>query len=364
MYASNTQTSFSVSNFSSAERNGNGRSGGDSRNGRGSNRSNIDRKQAEMMKHFMQAMNAFASGFSGTAHAGTGANGSKGSNAANGSSGHCGTAASQAGGKGSAHGQAGGTGSSNAHGKGDCHSQNNGGRDTSGKGDNHSQNNSGRGATGKDTCQSQNNGGNGTSGKDDCHSAARGTHGKDDNHCHNNNNGKDDSPCDWTTSEVTNNQTSVDLGDYKLDFNKGDSSMILTNKTTGDATQVWGDPHIDFHNAGASSKQNDATFKGPLTFQLPDDTKITLGTEAVANNPGVTVTNKVTITQGKNSIVVDNLNQYKGGALQVTKGRDGRALDAAAPDGYTLVQQKDGKGWVDGSTGRAPTQVDFDRLGV
>ena len=44
----------------------------------------------------------------------------------------------------------------------------------------------------------------------------------------------------WSNTAVNNNKASIDLGDYKLDFNKSDSSMTMTNAKTGDTDEGLG----------------------------------------------------------------------------------------------------------------------------
>jgi hypothetical protein len=161
----------------------------------------------------------------------------------------------------------------------------------------------------------------------------------------------------WTNTDVSNNQSSINLGDYKLDLNKADSSMVVTNTKTGDTTKVWGDPHIDQH-ANTANKTSDM-FNGPMTFMLPDNTKITVGTQAAKNNPSVSFADDLTITRGNQAYQVKGLSEQDSAGLTVQKSYDGRALDAATPDGYTIQAKRDGSGWIDPTTGQQPTGNDF-----
>jgi hypothetical protein len=161
----------------------------------------------------------------------------------------------------------------------------------------------------------------------------------------------------WSNTEVNNNKASVNLGDYKLDFDKSDSSMTMTNAKTGDTTKVWGDPHLDQH-ANSASKST-AMFNGPMTFRLPDNTKVTVGTQPAANNQSVSYADQVTITRGNQAYQVTGLSEQNKAGLSVQKSRDGRALDAVAPDGYTVVAARDGSGWIDPKTGKQPTANDL-----
>jgi hypothetical protein len=152
----------------------------------------------------------------------------------------------------------------------------------------------------------------------------------------------------WTSTQ-TDNKASIDLGKYQIDLNKCDSSMLLTNKKTGDTTRVWGDPHIDTDGTSAM-------FNGPLTFNLPDRTKITVGTQAQGS---VSYADQLTITNGNRAYTVSGLSQIDSNALSVQSSRNGRELDRATPDGYSLVANRSGTGWIDPLTGRAPTAADF-----
>jgi len=161
----------------------------------------------------------------------------------------------------------------------------------------------------------------------------------------------------WSNTQVSNNKASINLGDYKLDFDKSHSSMTVTNTKTGDTTKVRGDPHLDQHLNSAS--KSTGTFNGPMTFVLPDNTKVTVGTQAGAKNKSVSYADQVTITRGNQAYQVTGLSQENKAGLSVQKSRDGRALDAAAPDGYTVVAARDGSGWIDPKTGKQPTAHDL-----
>jgi Domain of Unknown Function (DUF1521) len=157
----------------------------------------------------------------------------------------------------------------------------------------------------------------------------------------------------WTNTAVSNNKASIDLGNYKLDFNKADSSMVMTNTKSGDTTKIWGDPHLTQHANGANSST--AMFNGPMTFMLPDNTKVTVGTQPAANNKSVSFADQVTITHGNQAYQVTGLSEQGSAGLAVKKSNNGRALDAAAPDGYTVKATRDGSGWIDPTTGKEPT---------
>ncbi|MFM0237773.1 DUF1521 domain-containing protein [Paraburkholderia phytofirmans] len=153
----------------------------------------------------------------------------------------------------------------------------------------------------------------------------------------------------WSNTQVNDNKSTIDLGNYKLDLNKKDSSMLLTDKKSGETTKVWGDPHIDSN--GTSNM-----FNGPLSLNLSDGTKITVGTQGKGN---VSYADKLTITKGNDAYLVNGLSEKDSNPLTVQHTGNGRQLDAMTPDGYSLVANRNGKGWIDPQTGHAPTAADF-----
>jgi hypothetical protein len=203
------------------------------------------------------------------------------------------------------------------------------------------------------TCDNRSRGNDRTPSRNDCECKGSSKNsGKDS--------GKDCGRTDdtkWTDTGVSGNKASIDLGDYKLDFNKADSSMIMTNAQTGDKTKIWGDPHLTLNEN--SAKSTTGMFKGPMSFVMPDNTKVTVGTQPAANNKSITFSDQVTITRGDQAYQVKGLSEQNKTGLSVEKSRDGNALDAAAPDGYTLEASRDGKGWIDPKTGKAPTAADI-----
>ncbi|MEX3931636.1 DUF1521 domain-containing protein [Paraburkholderia phymatum] len=155
----------------------------------------------------------------------------------------------------------------------------------------------------------------------------------------------------WSNTPVKDGKSTIDLGGYKLDLNKKDSSITMTNKQTGETTRIWGDPHIDTNGTSGM-------FKGPMTFNLPDGTKVTVGTQPKGN---VSYADNVTITRGNDAYVVNGLSELDSNPLTVERNHHGYELDAYTPDGYSLVPSRKGKGWIDPQTGRAPTSGDFSK---
>ncbi|MFL9961116.1 DUF1521 domain-containing protein [Paraburkholderia sediminicola] len=161
-----------------------------------------------------------------------------------------------------------------------------------------------------------------------------------------------DQQSNWSNTQVQNNKASIDLGNYSIDLNKSNSSLLLTDKQTGSTTKISGDPHIDTDGTAG-------TFKGSLTFDLPDHTKVTVGTQALGS---VSYADQVTITQGNKAYVVNGLSQIDSNPLTVESSHNGRQLDQQTPDGYTLAANSAGTGWIDPQTGRAPTAADFSKV--
>jgi hypothetical protein len=125
----------------------------------------------------------------------------------------------------------------------------------------------------------------------------------------------------WTVTNTGNGQDHIDLGNYTLDLNKANMQWTLTNKQTGDTTNISGDPHV-------SENGNKWDFKNNLSFQLDDGTKITVHTIPYGN--GQNVSSELDITNGSHGMKVTGLGgNLDAGGLQVSDGLNGYALDAA-----------------------------------
>jgi len=160
----------------------------------------------------------------------------------------------------------------------------------------------------------------------------------------------------WTASMPSNGRAEVDLGEgYTLEFNETNSQILIRNAATGEATNIWGDPHVDWNQDG----RTDADFWGTTTFQLENGVKITIETEPWGQNPNAYVASRVTITRGDNVVVVDGVSQNQLGDLTVTQGQDGQLVDLLTDDGFTVVENPFGEGWINPQTGRLATQEDF-----
>ena len=160
----------------------------------------------------------------------------------------------------------------------------------------------------------------------------------------------------WTATTPQNGQATIGLGDgYTLLLNEHRSQIQIVNDTTGEVTNIWGDPHIDWNQDG----RTDADFWTTTTFTLENGTKITIDTEPWNGNQNMYVASKLTITNGSNAIVVDGISQNQKGDLAITQHSNGYMLDALTHDGFTVYENPCGEGWLTAS-GDLATQEDFD----
>lgn len=158
----------------------------------------------------------------------------------------------------------------------------------------------------------------------------------------------------WTAQMQGQDKASIDLGDgYTLDIDENNSQAIITNSETGETTRIWGDPHVDVDGKHVYD------FWGTTTFTLENGTKITIDTEAAADNPNVYYAEKLTITKGDQAIVVDGVSQLTKGDLSVSMSNNGEMLDAVTRDGFVLHENATGSGWRSELTGEVATQADL-----
>jgi Domain of Unknown Function (DUF1521) len=154
----------------------------------------------------------------------------------------------------------------------------------------------------------------------------------------------------WTVQTTGQSTANIDLGDgYKLQIDERSSQMTILNTATGQSTRIWGDPHVEVNG------QHKFDFWGTTTFTLANGTKITINTEQWAGNPNAYVASQVVITKGDNAIIVDGISQNKIGDLSISMSGNGRAIDAAHRDGFTI--HEGGGSWQTGC-GRTVTQAE------
>ena len=158
----------------------------------------------------------------------------------------------------------------------------------------------------------------------------------------------------WTASMTGGNTAKVDLGDgNRLEIDERSSQISIINDKTGERTRIWGDPHVEIDGKQAYD------FWGTTTFILENGTKITINTEQWGGNPNAYVASQVVVTNGSNALIIDGVSQNKLGDLKMTLSNDGRAVDAAHRDGFSLSENACGSGWLTDS-GTVATQRDLD----
>ncbi len=136
----------------------------------------------------------------------------------------------------------------------------------------------------------------------------------------------------------------IDLGDgYSLRINQANSQLDLVDNNTGHTTTIWGDPHM-----GMDGNNNEFQFKGNITLNLPDGTRITVQTTPWQNNPNAYLTQNLVITRGSQAIVVQNMDQNSAdlGKMTIEQSNNAGQLERLLnPDGTELYLNQQGNGW-------------------
>jgi len=162
---------------------------------------------------------------------------------------------------------------------------------------------------------------------------------------------------EWVVCQGEDGKATIDLGEkYSLELNENRSQIIISNKETGEKTNIWGDPHVDWDGDG----KTDVDFWGKTTFQLEDGTKITIDTEKWKGNDNMYVANDITITKGDKAIQITGLSQNEIGDMEINQSdTGGQVLDWAVTDGFIVKENACGVGWINPETGEMATQEDF-----
>lgn len=161
----------------------------------------------------------------------------------------------------------------------------------------------------------------------------------------------------WTVQNTGSGRATIDLGNHLLVLDEAQSQIRIVNKSNGEVTRVWGDPHIDWNRDG----RTDADFWTKTTFVLEDGTKVTIDTEPWKGQASMYVASEVTVTRGEQAIRISGLSQNQLGDLSITQHAAGGALiDWAVTDGFVVHENRHGEGWINPATGRLATQADFD----
>ena len=115
--------------------------------------------------------------------------------------------------------------------------------------------------------------------------------------------------CFPTTSETnpTNARTSMQGGkavfendNYTITMGD-DNSVFIRNKATGETYEAWGDPHMNIDG------RHEWDFWGTTTLQLEDGTKVTIETTPWEQNTSMTLSSRVTITNGDYGVQVSGI---------------------------------------------------------
>ncbi|WP_300621176.1 DUF1521 domain-containing protein [Dokdonella sp.] len=150
----------------------------------------------------------------------------------------------------------------------------------------------------------------------------------------------------------------IDLGNYTLDLNEGNSEFILTNKETGEKTRIWGDPHFEVDGKAVGD------FYGTMTLNLDDGTKITIHTTPYDQNKNMTLSTELVITKGDQAMVIQGLDQNTLGDLQIGQvSKGGQLVDWVNDDGVNIYEDAAGGGWQRMTDGGYMTKIDRDFLG-
>lgn len=151
----------------------------------------------------------------------------------------------------------------------------------------------------------------------------------------------------------------IDLGNYTLDLNEGNSEFVLTNKETGEKTRIWGDPHMEVNGKAVGD------FYGTMTLHLDDGTKITIHTTPYDKNNKMTLSTELVITKDDQAMVIQGLDQNKLGDLQIGQVADGGDfVDWVNDDGVSIFEDTNGGGWQRLDDGGFLTKVDRNFLGT
>jgi Domain of Unknown Function (DUF1521) len=135
----------------------------------------------------------------------------------------------------------------------------------------------------------------------------------------------------------------VDFENDNYSVKVGDTGEInVTNKQTGEAYKIWGDPHVDVDGKHAFD------FKGTTTFDLDDGTKITVDTTPWKGQNGATIASKVTIVDGQSdyAVQIKGVDDNKTGDLTFNETSKGWLMDEMVDDGNVLHENPAGSGFV------------------
>jgi len=142
------------------------------------------------------------------------------------------------------------------------------------------------------------------------------------------------------STEMVGGQVRFENDNYRITAGD-DNTVTIFNKHTGETYQAWGDPHMNVDG------QHAFDFWGTTSFQLEDGTKVTIETTPWEKNDAMTLSSKVTITNGDYGVQISGVDTNTRGDLKFDEaGRFGSVLDAVVADGNVLHENPAGAGFV------------------
>lgn len=139
---------------------------------------------------------------------------------------------------------------------------------------------------------------------------------------------------------MTGGKVQFENDNYRITMGD-DNTVTIHNKNTGETYQAWGDPHMNIDGKHAFD------FWGTTTFALDDGTKVTIETTPWANNPEMTLSSKVTITNGDYGVQVSGVDTNQVGDLKFEEAEGlGQLTDLVVADGNTLYENTYGSGFM------------------
>lgn len=141
-------------------------------------------------------------------------------------------------------------------------------------------------------------------------------------------------------TEMLGGRVCFDNAGYRVTVGDDDTVHIV-NKATAEQYLAWGPPQLWVDGLHAFD------FYGTTTLELQDGTKITITTSPWADDPLVTVSDKVTISNAGYGVEVLGLASLAAGDLRFVETlRYGWLLDAVVADGNTIAENAAGAGFV------------------
>ncbi len=142
------------------------------------------------------------------------------------------------------------------------------------------------------------------------------------------------------TSRTADGRVRFENENYQI-FVNDTGEVKIFNKNTGENYRIWGDPHVDVDGKRAFD------FWGQTTFQLEDGTKVTIETTPWRGNQDMTISSKVTITDGDYGVHITGVDDNHRGDLEFNEAEGlGGFMDFMIRDGNVIHENPAGKGFL------------------